>query len=198
MTLSDYIELTNSFPGYRNFTPELKTPPEAVPMPFLSTTGVNYTQQQYARDMVQTFLDHGISPYRVFPQSFLPDDVYLWLEEYPDSFGPQAVYLDEEGDDPEDFPAAVARLPELSAKGVNIIAPPINYLFVATGENNETIVPSSYATAAKAAGLDIITWTAERSGPLTDVAASEDYYFSTFSDAVKVCYSSSLCGNSLT
>jgi glycerophosphoryl diester phosphodiesterase len=184
MTLAEYIDLTDSFPGYRNFTPELKTPPAAVPMPFPSSKG-NYTQAQLARDMVDTFLNKGISPYRVFPQSFLPDDVYLWIEEYPDTFGPQAVYLDEEADDPADFPAAVARLPELAAKGVNIIAPPINYLLTVTGENNETIVPSDYGYAAKAAGLDIIAWTMERSGPLTNVKATEDYYFSTFADGVK-------------
>jgi glycerophosphoryl diester phosphodiesterase len=144
-----------------------------------------YTQQQYARDMLDAFTAKGISPYRVFPQSFLPEDIYLWIEEYPDTYGPQAVYLDEEGDDPEEFPAAVARLPELKARGVNIIAPPINYLFVATGENNATIAPSTYALTAKEAGLDIIVWTAERSGPLTNVDANQDYYFSTFSDAVK-------------
>lgn len=154
-------------------------------MPFVSANGTSYTQAQFARDMVDTFVKKGISPYRVFAQSFLPDDIYLWIEEYPDSFGPQAVYLDEDGDDPSTFPAAVARLPELKAKGVNIIAPPINYLLTTTGENNETIVPSTYATTAKAAGLDIITWTAERSGPLTDVKKSEDYYFATFADAVK-------------
>lgn len=180
MTLEEYIDLTDSFPGYRNFTPELKTPPAAVEMPF----GGSYTQAQFARDLAETFIRKGINPYRVFLQSFLPDDIYLWIEEFGDSFGPQAVYLDEEGDEPEDFPAAVARLPELKAKGVNIIAPPINYLLTTTGEDNQTIVPSSYAVTAKAAGLDIITWTAERSGPLTNVKASEDYYFSTFADAV--------------
>ena len=143
-----------------------------------------YTQQQFARDMVDAFTKKNISPYRVFAQSFLPDDIYLWLEEYPDTYGPQAVYLDEEGDDPEKFPAAVARLPELKARGVNIIAPPINYLVIATGEDNKTIAPSSYAYMAKQAGLDIITWTAERSGPLTKVKENEEYYFSTFADAV--------------
>lgn len=179
MTLNEWIDLTDSFPGYRNFTPELKTPAEGT-MPFNG-----YTQAQFARDLVNAFVEKGISPYRVFPQSFLPDDIFLWIDEFPDTFGPQAVYLDEEGDDPADFPAAVARLPELAARGVNIIAPPINYLLTTTGENNETIIPSSYATTAKAAGLDIITWTMERSGPLTDVKASEDYYFATFADAVK-------------
>jgi glycerophosphoryl diester phosphodiesterase len=36
------------------------------------------------------------------------------------------------------------------------------------------IAPSEYAVAAKAAGLDIITWTLERSGPL---ASGGGYYY---------------------
>lgn len=52
---------------------------------------------------------------------------------------------------------------ELAAQGVQIIAPPLWMLVdVADGK----IVPSLYANEAKAAGLDIIAWTFERSGPL--------------------------------
>ncbi|KAK3711967.1 hypothetical protein LTR37_009279 [Vermiconidia calcicola] len=53
----------------------------------------------------------------------------------------------------------------LAARGVNIVAPSTWQLLEV---NNATgkIVPSSYATAAKDAGLDIITWSLERSGPL--------------------------------
>jgi glycerophosphoryl diester phosphodiesterase len=143
-----------------------------------------YTQEQYARDMLNMFVDKGIDPNRVWPQSFLPADIYQWLEEYPDTFGPQAVYLDEDGDTPETFVTAVARLPALKAKGVNIIAPPFNYLITVGGENNDTLIPSAYATAAKAAGLSIISWSFERSGPLADVYANENYYFSTFASAI--------------
>ena len=50
---------------------------------------------------------------------------------------------------------------ELVSKGVNIIAPPIWMLMAQNG--NKEIVPSTYAIHAKAAGLDIITWTLERS-----------------------------------
>ena len=51
----------------------------------------------------------------------------------------------------------------LKAAGVNIIAPPLwTLLTVKDGE----IVPSPYALAAKAEGVDMITWTLERSGPL--------------------------------
>jgi len=178
LSLEGYIDLVNSFPGYRNFTPELKTPPAAVPMPFKG-----YTQEQYARDMINTFINKGIDPARVWPQSFLPADIFQWISEFPE-FGSQAVYLDEDGDTPDTFVTAVARLPTLKAQGVNIIAPPFNYLLTYGDSNNDTIVPSSYATTAKAAGLDIIAWSFERSGPLDRVAATEDYYYSTFAEAV--------------
>ena len=179
-TLESYIDVVDSLPGYRNFTPELKTPPAAyVQMPFNG-----YTQQQYATDMLQTFLNKGIDPERVWPQSFNPPDIYQWISEFPDTFGPQAVFLDESGDTPGNFTAAVARLPSLRQKGVNIISPPFNYLLTTSGADNQTIVPSSYATAAKAAGLRIVAWSFERSGPLADVTADDDYYYSTYNQAI--------------
>lgn len=179
LSLDGYIDLVNGFPGYRNFTPELKTPPSQVPMPFKGT----YTQAQYARDMINTFINKGIDPTRVWAQSFLPADIFQWIEEFP-AFGAHAVYLDEDGDTPETFVTAVARLPSLKAQGVNVISPPINYLLTYGDSNNDTIVPSSYATAAREAGLDIIAWSFERSGPLDRVEATEDYYYSTFAQAV--------------
>lgn len=53
---------------------------------------------------------------------------------------------------------------ELAAMGVNIIAPPTHILVDL--DATARIVPSVYAREAKAARLDIITWTLERSGPL--------------------------------
>jgi glycerophosphoryl diester phosphodiesterase len=177
MSLDSYIALVDSLPGYRNFTPELKTPPANVPMPFNG-----YTQEQYARDMIQAFIRRGINPDRVWAQSFNPPDIFQWLAEFP-AFGKQAVYLDESGDDPANYTLAVARLPSLQAKGVNIIAPPFNYLLTVGGPNNKTIIPSAYAIGAKAAGLDIITWTIERSPPLARVAAAKDFYYSSVASA---------------
>ena len=172
MTLDSYITMVDELPGYRNFTPELKTPPAQVPMPFHG-----YTQEQYARDMLDAFVRKGIDARRVWAQSFNPPDIYQWLREYP-AFGRQAVFLDEDGDSLANYTAAVARLPALKQRGVNIIAPPFNYL-VQIGADNKSFVPAPYATAAKAAGLDIITWTFERSGPLAQVAASMDYYYNS-------------------
>lgn len=65
----------------------------------------------------------------------------------------------------------------------NIIAPPFNYLLTEAGPDDQSIVPSSYAIAAKAAGLDIITWTFERSGPLADVKAIDQYYYTSIINA---------------
>jgi len=112
MSLESYIDLVDSLPGYRNFTPELKTPPSQVPMPFYG-----YTQAQHSRDMIETFIKKGIAPERVFAQSFTLADIYLWLSEYP-VFGAQAVFLDEDGDDPSNFTTAVNRLPALKESGV--------------------------------------------------------------------------------
>jgi len=57
MTLNSYIDLVESIPGFRNFTPELKTPPAQVPMPFKG-----YTQQRYAQDFIDTFKNRSIDP----------------------------------------------------------------------------------------------------------------------------------------
>ncbi|KAH6665084.1 glycerophosphoryl diester phosphodiesterase [Halenospora varia] len=177
MTLNSYIDLVDSIPGHRNFTPELKTPPSQVPMPFNG-----YTQEQYARDMINAFIKKGIAPNRVWAQSFNPPDIFQWLKEFP-AFGKQAVYLDEDGDTPATLTTATARLASLKQQGVNIIAPPFNYLLTTTPDN-KTIIPSAYATTAKAAGLDIVTWSFERSGPLAKVRANMEYYYSNFAAAI--------------
>ena len=182
-TLESYIDLVNGLPGYRNFTPELKSGAADPVTAQYAKYPSGYTQEDYARQFINTFIDKGIDPQRVWPQSFNPPDVFQWLKEFPE-FGRQAVYLDESGDTPENYTAAVAALPSIKAMGVNIIAPPFNYLLMEAGPGNQTIVPAPYAVAAKAAGLDIITWTLERSGPLTEVSATDQYYYSSFDDAI--------------
>jgi glycerophosphoryl diester phosphodiesterase len=74
------------------------------------------------------------------------------------------------------------------AQGVRIVAPPIWVLLEV--ENGE-IVPSEYAKAARAAGLDIITWTLERSGRIvedvlvTKGTASPEFYYQSTLDALR-------------
>ena len=54
----------------------------------------------------------------------------------------------------------------LKGYGVNIIAPPL-WMLVTTDAQNR-IIPSVYARSAQQAGLDMIAWSLERSGPLAN------------------------------
>ena len=155
-------------------TPELKTP--SVEMPFKG----KYTQEDYARQMINEYKWAGVYPDRVFPQSFSLDDVLYWIENTP-LYGKQAVYLDARVETDEGYAAAVAGMDELAAMGVNIIAPPTFALVTLNGDHD--IIPSDYAFAADAADLDIITWTLERSGPL--VTGGSTYYYQSVSDAIE-------------
>lgn len=175
LTLNEYIDLVDSFPGHRNFTPELKTPPAQVSMPFKG-----YTQQQYAQDFVDAFRDKRIDPARVWPQSFLYDDIVFWLQHNHD-FGKQAIYL-QQFDTAADLAVGMKNLSIAKAAGVNIIGPSIPMLISIGGPQNKTIVPSEYAHAIKANGLDIIAWTFERSGPLATVKSRGEYYFSSIAN----------------
>lgn len=137
-------------------TPELKTP--SVAMPYEG----NYTQEAYAQQMIDEYKAAQVSPRNVWAQSFNLNDVLYWINNEP-AFGRQAVYLDD-ADKPEDLPG-LDELQSYAAQGVTIVAPPMWALLALDGNQ---IVPSEYAHNAKAAGLDIITWTLERSGLLTD------------------------------
>lgn len=144
-------------------TPELKAP--GVPMPYQG----DYTQQDYAQQMIDEYKAAGVAPRDVYPQSFDLQDVLYWVAQQP-AFGAQAVYLDGRYDDPafdhRDPATWSPSMLELAAQGVNIIAPPMWMLLDLDAHNR--IVPSEYALQAREAGLDIITWTLERSGPLAE------------------------------
>jgi len=152
------------------FTPELKTP--VVEMPYEG----DYSQEDYARQMIQDYVEAGVNPRDVWPQSFLPDDVLFWVNETP-RFGRQAVFLDQEPLTPEN--SSLAWMESLSAQGVNILAPALWKMLTLDG--HQQIVPSDYAENAKAAGLDMIAWTVERSGPL---ANGGGWYHQTITDAI--------------
>jgi glycerophosphoryl diester phosphodiesterase len=164
------VELFDSYGA--KFTPELKTPPKGL-LPF-----DGMTQQDYAQKLINEYKEAGIAPSRVFAQSFLYDDIKYWIANEP-TFGKQAVYLDERVDTPEGYAKAVAEMQQVAADGVKIIAPP-SFALV-TLDANKKIVPSDYAIAAKQAGLDIITWSLERSGPL---ATGGGYYYGSISAAI--------------
>ncbi len=155
------------------FTPELKVP--SVQMPF---KGV-YTQEAYAQQMIDEYKAAGIDSRRVFPQSFGLGDVRYWIANEP-AFGERAVYLDDRVDMPGGVQVAIDGMAGLAAEGVRIIAPPMWALV--TLDAQQQIIPSQYATTAKAAGLDIITWTLERSGPLV---TGGGYYYQSVTPSIK-------------
>lgn len=168
MTHMESIELFKRL-GVK-MTPELKSP--SVQMPF-----DGFTQEAYAQKLIDEYKQAGVRPRDVWPQSFDIRDVRYWIRHEP-AYGRQAVYLDD-ANTVADLPGA-AELRGYKKEGINIVAPPI-FALLATDANNR-IVPSRYAHDAKAAGLDIITWTLERSGILAD--GNNGFYYQTFDSAV--------------
>lgn len=150
-------------------TPELKS--AAVTMPF-----EGFSQENYAQKMIDEYKAAGVPATQVFAQSFDIKDLLYWIKQEP-AFGKQAVFLDSAN--------SVAELPSLrilssyKAQGVQIVAPPIYALLdVKDGK----IVASEYARNAQAAGLNIITWSLERSGVLASGKAG--WYYQTISKSV--------------
>lgn len=160
------------------FTPELKEP--SVEMPFEG----DYTQEDYAQQLIDEYKEAGIPPEDVYPQSFRLEDVLYWLENDPE-FGAQAVFLDDrdtrlEGFDIEKPETWKPSMQELADQGVKIIAPPLWMLVSLDAEKK--IVASEYAKQAKAAGLGIIAWSLERSGTLAGDGGG--WYYQTVDDAI--------------
>ncbi len=173
MTHAESIELFKSL-GVK-FTPELKTP--IVNMPF-----DGFTQEMYAQKLIDDYKAAGIPASDVFAQSFNLDDILYWIKNEPD-FGKQAVYLESGyrngGWSPEDETSWQHSMADLKQMGVNFIAPP---LWVLVKAENGKMVPSLYAKKAKEAGLNIIGWTLERSGPL---ASGGGWYYQTVGELIK-------------
>jgi glycerophosphoryl diester phosphodiesterase len=172
MTHSDSIALFRSL--NTKFMPELKSP--VVDMPFNG-----FTQEDYAQAMIDAYKSAGIPASDVWAQSFNLDDILYWIKNEPE-FGAQAVYLDGSysigGWNPNTPATWVHQMDELKAMGVNFIAPP---LWVLLTLEDGKIVPSTYAVEARRAGLNIITWSLERSGPLQNGGG---WYYRSITDAI--------------
>jgi glycerophosphoryl diester phosphodiesterase len=164
------------------YTPELKSANRAAKLQVEQVFG---SQAGYAQAMINDYKAAGIAPKRVWAQSFDINDVLYWVKNEP-AFGKQAVYLDD-ANVPADVPSA-ADLKSYAKQGIRIVAPPMWQLLAV---KDGRIVPSQYAKDAKAAGLDIITWTLERSGRIveevlaTKGTASPSYYYQTTLDALR-------------
>ncbi|WP_165729031.1 glycerophosphodiester phosphodiesterase family protein [Pseudoalteromonas sp. 31A1] len=173
MTHKQSIALFNEM-GVK-MTPELKSP--QVSMPFNGMT-----QEQYAQKMLDEYTQMGVPASKVYPQSFNLNDVKYWINTNPD-FADKSVYLDgrdsEAGFDPNNPQTWQPSMDELVADGVKILAPPIWMMLTIDSESN--IVPSQYAIDAKAAGLELIAWSLERSGPLNEGGG---YYYQSIADVI--------------
>jgi len=153
------IELFKSYG--RKMTPELKKP--RVDMPYDG----HYTQEKYAQHMINEYIEAGVSPQSVFPQSMNWEDLYYWIRN--SAYGNQAVALDKSTRvNFKDEKEALEYLKPLSDHGVKIYAPPIfKLLSVDEIGKQKKIIPSPIAEAAKIAGLNFFAWTLERAGPLS-------------------------------
>ena len=178
MTHADSIALFRSLGA--KFTPELKSP--SVEMPH-----DGFSQADYAQKLIDEYKAAGVPASDVWAQSFDLSDVLYWIENEPE-FGAQAVYLDDRYEafdedegaiDPLDPATFKPTMQDLADMGVNYIAPPLWMLI--TLDDAGQMVPSPYAVEATAAGLNIITWTLERSGPL---GTGGGWYFQSVTDAI--------------
>jgi len=141
----------------------------------------DYSQEDYAQQMIDELKAAGVQPEEVFAQSFNLNDILYWIKSEPE-FGQQAVYLDSA--DPTVTPAipvpTKADMQKLVDQGVKIWAPP-TWVLLSVKDNR--IVPSQAALDAKAVGLKIITWTLERSGVLAD--GDGGWYYLSLGDVLK-------------
>ncbi len=157
-------------------SPELKS--AAVNMPYEG----DYTQEDYAQQLVNEYIDAEVPGRNVRMQSFNLTDIEYWLT-HAQEYGQRAVYLDgryaQFRFNPQKIRSWTPSMQRLKAMGVNTIAPPLWVLLTST--NSEDIVPSQYAQEATKAGLQIITWTLERSGSLE---SGGGWYYQTVSDVI--------------
>eukprot|EP00965_Chrysotila_dentata_P043693 1452690-Pleurochrysis_carterae.AAC.1 len=150
MTHKESIELINA--AGRQFTPELKAYDETK---FAGGAPLSYDAVR--QKLIDEYVEMGVPVSSVWPQSFVLDDIYYWIANT--NFGDQAVAL---------FDGAVLtidQLPALKEAGVKVVAPPMQDL-VAVSADSSSYVASALALEAKQ-HFQIITWTLERSGPLS-------------------------------
>ena len=148
-------------------TPELKE--ATVRLPF---NGI--TREQLAQRLIDDYRSAGVPPSDVFPQSFHRRDVEYWIQHEPE-YGERAVLVANAF-----FAPRPRRLRGYKAAGINIWAPAMAALLDLDPDGQ--IVPSRAARSARAAGLDLVTWTLERSGNLA--APNNGFYYRTIDPAV--------------
>ncbi len=170
MSHRQYIDLLK--PSGVNFIPELKK----VNLP------PGLSLEAYRKRIVDEYRAAGVPPKRVYLQSFDLDDIRFWRS-YAPEYAANAVWLDGRYKRPGFDPAHPERLrptmDELAAEGLRFLSPPLWVLL--TLDENGRVAPSAYARAAREAGLELIPWTLERSGPL---ALGGGWYYQSVKGAI--------------
>lgn len=136
-------------------TPELKAP--SVAMPFEGT----YTQADYARAVVDDYRLAGIRPSDVFLQSF-DIDVHREWTTYAPEFSQYAIL----GVVPSAEVKTQNYIDAIRQEGIKTVAAPTSMLL--TLDKAGYIVATQFARDLRAAGIEIIAWTLERSGRIQD------------------------------
>lgn len=172
MSHKESIELFKSL-GVK-MVPELKKP--SVSMPF-----DGMSQEQLAQKLVDEYKAAGVTASSVFLQSFELTDIQYWIDKEPE-FAKQAVFLDSRyrsGINPADPSTFKPDMKTLADSGVKIIAPPM-WMLLGLDDSGK-LKASAYATQARAAGLQIVAWTLERSGPLS---GGGGWYYKSIAEAI--------------
>lgn len=144
-------------------TPELKQP-TVIPHQ-------GYTYDDYRADLIKALKKAGYQANDSIVQSFNIDDLTYWIEHYPD-YAKTAVFLMEDVNsakdgknfDPQNPATWKYDLAELKQKGIQNLAP-ATWMLV-TNKGGE-LQMSEFARQAKAHGFGLVTWTVERSYPLS-------------------------------
>ncbi len=164
-------------------TGTLMTHAESIAM--FKNAGVKMTPELKSASVQMPFngyLSAGVPANQVYPQSFNLEDVNYWIAN-DSAFGKQAVFLDgrdsDAGFNPQDSQTWQPSMAQLKSQGVEYIAPPLWMLVTLNSAGK--IIPSEYANAAKAAELNIIAWSLERSGLL---ANGGGWYYQSINDAI--------------
>lgn len=175
MTHQESIELFKSL-GVK-MIPELKQ--AQVPMPYEG----DFSQAAYAESLLAEYRAENIPVEDIYLQSFQWEDIEYWLKSAPE-FSNQIAWLDgryrDRSFNPSKPKSWKPSMQELADSGLKILAPPMWMLL--TLDKNKNIVPSMYAQAAKAAGLDLVAWTLERSGSLE---SGGGWYYKTIKKTIK-------------
>jgi glycerophosphoryl diester phosphodiesterase len=125
-------------------------------------------QSQLADQLVQEYRAAGVPPEQLWLQSFEPAIVAHWLNT-AGAYAERVVWLDGRYADPafnhRDEQAIQTAIDRMLALGLQTVAPPMWMLLETEGG---VLRPSAYARLSRDAGLRLVTWTVERSGPLAD------------------------------